>query len=225
MNKLLTRLLTVSAFFMLCFTTALAQDKTAQKQADKAVFRQQEIPESVWKRMQGKSVPRSCTVPRKSLRYLEITYCDEKGNTKVGEMVCNKSIADDLLYIFAELYKARYPIHRIALIDEYDADDERSMKANNTSCFCYRLMTGSKNKVSKHGYGIAIDVNPLQNPYVKGNFVSPKEGRKYAFNRASLKDKSMIIDRNDLCYKLFTSRGFSWGGAWRNHKDYQHFEK
>lgn len=196
---------------------ALAQDKETWKATD--------IPDSVWTRMQGKSVPANCATPRSELRYLTIMHYNGEGKPQRGELVCNKSIAQDLLDIFKELYKARYRIGSVRLIDEYDANDERSMEANNTSCFNFRYMTGSTTRISKHGLGLAIDINPLYNPYVKGNLVSPKASRKYAFNRASRKDIPQKIDRNDLCYKLFIKHGFKWGGAWKSLQDYQHFEK
>lgn len=191
------------------------------------------IPDDVWQRMQGVSIPKDCSVKRSELRYLKILHVTTDGSTKTGEMICNKSIANDLIDIFRELYKARYVIERIELIDNYGASDAKSMEANNTSCFCYRMMTGSKNKISKHGLGLAIDINPLYNPYVKpanggdtpSTKVEPKTGRKYAFNRSKRKDIPMKIDRNDLCYKLFIKHGFRWGGDFRYNRDYQHFEK
>lgn len=210
-------------FCMLCMSFSIA---FAQKSDG---FTQSAVPDNVWKRMQGKSVPANCTTPRSSLRYLKVMHVDAKGNEKQGEIICHKSIADDLLDIFRELFKARYAIERIALIDDFGADDVRSMEANNTSCFCFRMMTGSKSKLSKHGMGLAIDINPLYNPYVKatknGSKVEPESARKYAFKRASRKDIPMKIDSNDLCCRLFKKHGFRWGGDWKNSKDYQHFEK
>lgn len=182
------------------------------------------IPDSVWNRINGVSYKKGCPVKRNNLRYMKVLHVTRNGSVRTGELICHESIAQDLLDIFKELYKARYVIERVELIDKYNASDERSMEANNTSCFNYRTMTGS-NKVSKHGYGMAIDINPLYNPYIKGNKVEPASGRKYAFNREKRNDIPMKIDRNDLCYKLFIKHGFSWGGAWRSVKDYQHFEK
>lgn len=183
------------------------------------------IPDEIWDKMQGKSIPKHCTTPRSSLRYLQVMHNDKNGKPQIGELICNKSIAKDLIEIFRELFNAGYRIERIELIDEYNADDRLSMEANNTSCFNFRLMTGSRTKVSKHGLGLAIDINPLYNPYVKGNKVEPETGRKYAYNRKSRNDIPMKIDTNDLCCKLFIKHGFRWGGAWNSSKDYQHFEK
>jgi hypothetical protein len=176
--------------------------------------------------MQGRSYPQGCEVPRSDLRYLELSYVDFEGHEHLGQMVCNRHIADDLLYIFRRLYEARYPIASMRLIDDYGADDARSMAANNTSCFCYRRVAGST-ALSKHSRGMAVDVNPLYNPcvYVRSGRVLPPEGRAYAHGRDRCKDIPGKIDTADLCYRLFVSRGFRWGGAWRTLKDYQHFEK
>lgn len=187
-------------------------------------FTQQEIPDDVFRRMQGRSFTTNCTVKRSELRYLRLLHRNAEGRTVVGELVCNKRIAADLLDIFRKLYDASYPIERMVLIDYYDADDERSMTANNTSCFNFRFITGSRTRVSLHGQGLAIDINPLYNPYVKGNTVAPKAGRKYATNRTK-KRIPLMIERGDLCHRLFVQHGFSWGGAWKSQKDYQHFEK
>ena len=182
------------------------------------------LPDTIFQFMQGRSYPEGCPVPRSELRYLRLSYRDAHGVTRQGEVVCNKLIADDLVDIFRELWKNGYRIERMKLVDNYDADDQRSMEANNTSCFCYRTISGSK-VISKHGQGMAIDINPLYNPYVKNNAVEPRSGRQWAFRRAQRKDIPYKIDRNDLCYKLFIKHGFKWGGNWKSCKDYQHFEK
>jgi hypothetical protein len=140
----------------------------------------------------------------------------------MGEMVCNAAIAQDLLDIFRELYLAKYPIRSIRLVDDFDGSDEDSMRADNTSCFNYRTVPGQK-KLSRHAMGMAVDVNPLENPYIDTRgAVHPAEGAPYVDRTQDFPHK---IDREDLCYKLFREHGFSWGGAWTRSKDYQHFEK
>lgn len=156
-----------------------------------------------------------------SLRYLQVRYVDFDGQDQTGELVCHSDIAEDLLFIFKALYEARYPIASIRLIDDFEASDEASMSANNTSCFNYRSIAG-RTALSRHALGMAVDINPLQNPYVRGEVIRPAAGQPYADRTQPFAHK---IDRDDLCYKLFRSRGFSWGGAWRSAKDYQHFEK
>lgn len=186
-----------------------------------AGFAIHELSDSVFAVMQGKSYPNGCRVKRSDLRYLTVLHYDSKGNIRQGELVCNKMIAKDLLEIFQKLYESHYPIEHIQLIDNYDADDERSMQANNTSCFCYRNVNGSK-KLSKHSLGMAIDINPLYNPCVKNGSVRPKKGQPYANRTRTFNYK---IERGDLLWRLFTEHGFRWGGAWRSLKDWQHFEK
>lgn len=185
-----------------------------------------EIDDMVYARIKGKSYKEGCRIPLSELRYLTVLHYDGDGNVKRGELICNKAIAEDLLDIFQNLYNAKYAIERVALIDDYDADDAKSMAANNTSCFNYREVAGSK-KLSNHALGRAIDINPLYNPMVKvtkgSTRVSPEEGRPYA-NR-SKKEIPYKIDRTDLCYKEFIAHGFKWGGNWKSKKDYQHFEK
>lgn len=190
------------------------------------VFTAEPVPDTVYARIVGHSLPHDATVSRDDLCYLRLSYIDFEGREREGEMICNRAIADDLLYIFRRLHEARYPIASLRLIDDFDADDERSMCANNTSCFCYRVVAGSK-KLSRHALGMAVDLNPLQNPCVRRRAdgettVQPSTATSYTDRKRSFKHK---IDRHDLAYRLFTERGFKWGGAWRSVKDYQHFEK
>lgn len=143
-------------------------------------------------------------------------------------MICHKDIADDLLDIFRKLFDVGYRIERIVLVDDYGADDDASMAANNSSCFNTRFIAGTR-KLSKHGLGMAVDINPLYNPYVKtldGKLrVWPESARAYAFDRDVRNDIPFKICHDDLCFKLFVEHGFVWGGDWINVKDYQHFEK
>ena len=124
------------------------------------------IPDAIFEIMKGKSFKTVCTIPREELSYLRIRYVDLQGKTQDGEMVVNRRIAETVLSIFQELYAAKYPIEKIRLVDHYDADDERSMTDNNSSSFNFRFISHTT-KVSKHGMGAAIDINPLYNPYVK----------------------------------------------------------
>lgn len=180
-----------------------------------------EIDDEIFTRIRGTSYKDDCTVPIDILRYVRVAYYDGEGRVCQGELICNEAIADDLVDIFRNLFEAKYPFESIRLIDDFDADDVRSMQANNTSCFNFRKIAGSK-KLSKHALGMAIDINPLYNPYVKGSVVSPPEGRPYASRKGDFPFK---IDENDLCYREFVSHGFTWGGSWNSLKDYQHFEK
>lgn len=160
------------------------------------------------------------------LAYLHVIHYDFEGNLAEGELICNVAIAEDLKDIFYELYLNEYRIESIELIEKYDGDDTKSMEANNTSCFNYRVVEGSKN-LSKHAYGLALDINPFYNPYITYNKdgsinISPQGSEPYADRTADFPYK---IDENDLCYKLFKEHGFVWGGDWNSCKDYQHFQK
>ena len=179
----------------------------------------------------GKSYPDAGTgaaaeVSYDELAYVHVLYVDFNGETEAGELICNRTIAEDLTEIFYELFTAEYQIEKIRLIDTYGGDDVASMADNNTSCFNYRPVAGSE-KLSKHALGLAVDINPLYNPYVRyttenGQLVSPKEGEAYADRSKEFPYK---IDSSDLCCRLFLEHGFTWGGNWNSVKDYQHFQK
>lgn len=184
-----------------------------------------EIPDDIFAKMQGKSYKEDCTVPREDLRYVHVRHMGFDGEVKDGELVVNKAIADDVLAIFEELYKADYPIEKVRLVDEYDADDEASMSDNNSSAFNFRFISHTT-RISKHGLGMAVDINTRYNPYVKtvdGKLsIEPANGADYV-DRS--KDFPHKIGHEDLCYKLFKEHGFTWGGDWTHSKDYQHFER
>ena len=207
----------------------VSEEAVRQAGADRC-FTAEEISDATFSRMKGRSWPEDCPLGRSSLRYLRLLHRNAEGRPQMGEMVVNAEIAAKVVGIFRRLYDEGYRIGRMVLIDEYGADDELSMRANNTTCFNYRLQTGSRSRVSKHALGLAIDINPLYNPYVRRRrdgscHVEPATGRRYAFNRDRRTDIPCKIDRSDLAYRLFTAAGFRWGGAWRSVKDYQHFER
>ena len=179
------------------------------------------IPPAVEARMRGNSYPEDATIPLSELRYLRVAYYDFYGVQHMGELVCNVAIAEDLLEIFRALYEAKYPIHSIRLVDDFGGSDEASMRADNTSCFNYRKKTGMR-ELSKHARGLAVDINPFENPYVRPSRVRPAGASAYADRSQDFPHK---IDKDDLCYRLFRAHGFYWGGTWRSVKDYQHFEK
>lgn len=174
----------------------------------------------------SESLLKSVEISYDDLRYVHIRHYDFEGNLAEGELICNKAIAQDLTEIFYELYCNEYQLEKVLLIDEYDGDDIASMEDNNTSCFNYRPVEGTSS-LSKHALGLAIDINPLYNPYITyrrdgSEQVSPENAVPYADRNASFPYK---IDENDLCYKLFKEHGFTWGGHWNSCKDYQHFQK
>lgn len=185
------------------------------------VFTSSQIPSDIYENMIGKSIPNKENVDISQLSYLKVTYYGFDDKPHIGDIIVDKSVSNEVLDIFEELYIKKYPIKKISLIDKYDAIDDLSMKDNNTSAFCYREIAGS-NKLSNHSKGLAIDINPLINPMVKNGEVSPKEGIDYIDREQNVKG---MITKGDTCYEAFTKRGWTWGGDWTSLKDYQHFEK
>jgi len=184
------------------------------------------LTEALKERITGMSYPAEgepCRVSYEDLRYVRVLYVDFDGLEQEGELMVHRLVADDVIDIFYKLYQKRYPLASVRLVDDFGqpGDDGNSMRANNTSAFCYRQVTGSQH-LSWHSFGAAIDINPLQNPYMNKGRVSPEEAREYL----DRKDKRPhMIDHSDDCYKIFIAHGWKWGGDWSGDKDYQHFYK
>jgi len=155
------------------------------------------------------------------LTYLTVTHVDFDGNDQIGHLIVADEIGDEVLEIFQEIYESRFPIHSIRLIDYFDAIDYYSLAANNSSAFNFRYIANT-NVISRHGFGMAIDINPIQNPYVRGDNVLPDAGRAY-LDRSYVRP-GMIIP-GDAVYEAFISRGWTWGGNWTLPRDYHHFER
>ena len=190
-----------------------------------ACFSIGEIDDATFARMQGRSYKAECPLPRSDLRYVKVLHVDAEGRIRLGELVCHRCVARDLVEIFRRLYDVRYPIERMVLIDDYDADDGASMRANNSSAFNFRYIQHSRS-LSKHSLGTAVDINPLYNPYVRRvggrTVVDPPEAAPYVDRT---RDFPYKIERDDPCCREFLRHGFTWGGDWKSLKDYQHFEK
>lgn len=188
-------------------------------------FYAEEISPSLFERMENKSFSEGCTISIDTLSYVRVLHFGFDGEIHIGELVVNKLIKDDVIDIFKELFDERYPIEQMVLIDDYDADDNESMAANNTSSFNYRMVEGTTN-LSKHSYGLAIDINPKYNPYVRTingeTVIVPDNGVEYADRTL---ENEYYIMKDDVCQKAFAKRGFTWGGDWQTSKDYQHFQK
>ena len=149
----------ISLGIVLLFSAcAAAKDTEADMQTDS--FYISEITDEIFSRIDGKSFKEECTLSRDDLRYLHVLHKDTEGNTLEGEMIVNRHIAEDVLAILKELYESGYPIEKIRLVDEYDADDELSMEDNNSSCFNFRFISHT-GRISKHGLGLAVDLNTL----------------------------------------------------------------
>ncbi len=203
----------------------VVEDSVLAQKGMEQFFYKEELSDEVFARMDGVSYPQNAQIGREELCYLRVLHTGFDEKTYIGELVVNQKIADDVLEIMKELYENHYPIEKMHLIDEYGADDEASMSDNNTSAFNYRTIAGT-NRLSKHGQGLAVDINPRYNPCVRTKngitTVEPQNGSTYVDRNA---DFSYKITEGDLCLQLFLEHGFTWGGSWNSVKDYQHFEK
>jgi len=189
----------------------------------------QEITPEIKKRMlKADSWRQGCPVPLENLRYLRMNHLNFEGKTVSGELIVHKEVADEVVLIFSELYEIGYPVHQMRLVADFAANDWQSIEADNTSAFNCRPMTGKKKKWSKHAYGKAIDINPIENPYInKKGYISHKASWKYkkrVHKNDTPADKAVLL-KNDKATKIFEKYGWKWGGDWRTIKDYQHFSK
>ena len=177
--------------------------------------------------LKGNSWKKGCPVSLQNLRYLRLQHIDFKGHDVMGELIVHEEVAEEVVSIFKILYAVGYPIHQMKLVSNYKGSDWQSIEADNTSAFNCRKATGS-NKWSKHSYGKAIDINPIENPYIsrKGR-ISHKASLKYRkriHKNESFEDRAVLL-KNDKATKTFKKYGWKWGGDWIAVKDYQHFSR
>ena len=189
-------------------------------------FKSYAIDDALFDRIYGLSYKEYCDIPLEELRYLKMLHYGFDQQIYVGELMVDADLADKFLYIFKELYLNQYEIERMFLVDNYGADDTWSIENNNTSAFNYRVSTLDGVSLSNHAFGRAIDINPIQNPYVLyydwGMDTYHDQSVPYMYREDSTLEHMITYD--DLCYQLFIEQGFTWGGDWENPKDYQHFE-
>ncbi|MCP4808646.1 MAG: M15 family metallopeptidase [Proteobacteria bacterium] len=170
-------------------------------------------------RMTGVTWTEGCPVPLDDLSMLRVAHWDFEGGVVEGELVVATSHAADLDGVFEKLFDAGFAIRSMRPTVEYDGSDDASMAADNTSAFNCRAVTGGSS-YSEHSYGHAIDINPRENPYVKGSTVLPPEGAEYLDRDA---DVPGLIHADGAVVEAFTAIGWGWGGNWNSLKDYQHF--
>jgi poly-gamma-glutamate synthesis protein (capsule biosynthesis protein) len=179
------------------------------------------IDEHMRERMSGVSWHRGCPVGFADLRLLTVTHWGFDGRAHRGRLVVHRDAAEGMLWTMRRLFRLRFPIRQMRLVDAYGADDRRSMAADNTSAFNCRFVAGSSGVWSEHAYGRAIDVNPIENPYVTGSgYVSPPAGAPYAQRSRHVRG---MIHRGGPVVAAFAAAGWEWGGNWPGTKDYQHF--
>ena len=171
--------------------------------------------------MTGVSWKAECPVGLDDLSLLDVPHIGFDNTVHRGQLVVAKRLAPAFLSAFRSMYDARFRIEKIRLIDEYGAVDDASMADNNTSAFNCRKTTGGTNW-SQHSYGNAIDINPVQNPYVKGAIVLPPAGEPY---RTRDGRKVGVISSGGPVVQAFDGLRWGWGGRWTSFQDYQHFSE
>jgi poly-gamma-glutamate synthesis protein (capsule biosynthesis protein) len=170
-------------------------------------------------RMTGVSWHPGCPVPLSALRLLRLSYWGFDHAVHQGELIVNTSAAASLTQAFAVLFAARFPIRQMRVVDDFGGDDEHSMLADNTSAFNCRLVPGTS-VWAQHAYGLAVDINPFENPEIQDGQVDPSAAAPWA-------DRSRVspamITEADAAWRAFRAIGWTWGGDWRSLKDYMHF--
>ena len=185
-------------------------------------FEIMQISEDTKSLMMGKTIYEDSVINFDDLRYLKVKYFGYDDNDHIGEIIVCKDIAEEVVSIFKELYKNKFPIEKMKLPDYYAGDDEESMRDNNTSGFNDRPISNTHR--SYHQFGLAIDINPLYNPFIvfDTDRVEPSNSREFLVRS---KDMKGMINSSSICVQIFKKYGWIWGGDWISCKDYQHFEK
>jgi hypothetical protein len=214
---------TIVAFALAMALVAAWAPEAAGRDAAAPAFhaRVERIDASTRARMIGVSWHRGCPVGFADLRLLSLSHWGFDGRPHRGRLVVNRDAAAAMLKTMRSLYRLRFPIRQLRLVDAYGADDHRSMAADNTSAFNCRIVAGSPGVWSEHAYGRAIDLNPLENPYVTASgYVSPPAGAPYA-DRS--RHRRGMVQRGGPVVEAFAAAGWEWGGSWPWPRDYQHF--
>ena len=184
-------------------------------------------PEIKKRMLKGNSWRKGCPVSLENLRYLRVTHLDFRGKDVRGEIIVHKDVSKEVTEIFESLYEIAYPVYKMKLVSDYKGNDWQSIESGNTSAFNCRNATGSK-KWSKHSYGKAIDINPIENPYIaRSGRISHKASLKYrkrVHRKSTSADKAVLV-KGDKAIQIFKKNGWKWGGDWSEVKDYQHFYK
>lgn len=182
----------------------------------------QPLPARIRAWMNGESWRPGCPVPLRDLRLVTLRYWGFDRLAHMGRLVVHHDVAERIVGVFRRLYEVSFPIRRMQLVDRYGADDRTSMEHDNTSAFNCRWRAGQPGVWSQHAYGRAIDVNPVENPYVWSGGVSPGNGAPYVDR--SVRRRGMIF-HGDVVWWAFRNRSWEWGGDWTSVRDYQHFSR
>lgn len=197
------------------------RDEEYHPNAALPIFTREPLPVHIIELITGVTFHENTPFDYSFLTYLTVTHVNFDGESVIGHLIVADEIGDEVLEIFMEIYESRFPIYSIRLIDYFDASDYYSMAANNSHAFNFRNIAGT-NIISRHGFGMAIDINPIQNPYIRGDVIWPAAGAEY-LDRSDIRP-GMILPGGAV-YNAFISRGWVWGGYWTSPRDYHHFER
>jgi hypothetical protein len=161
----------------------------------------------------------SCPVAADGLRYLTMSFWGYDNRAHTGEMIVNARVADAVTRVFKHLYEARFPLEEMRVVAAPELTAPPTGDGNNTTAFACRSAVGQK-RWSAHAYGLAIDVNPFCNPYVRGNLVLPELASSY-LDRGNVRPG--MVEPGDVVVRSFAAIGWSWGAEWKSPKDIQHF--
>lgn len=180
------------------------------------------LDEPTWAAMVGVVWRKGCPVALEDLRRISFRHWSFDGSITTGQLVVNEEEAVGVEGVLKTLFDAHFPIASAKPIEAFGGDDDRSTMANNTSAFNCRVVMGGKS-FSEHAWGRAIDINPVQNPYVRanGSVLDPK-AKRYV-KRSALSESTGVISANGVVVRAFKGIGWTWGGTFNRVKDYQHF--
>ena len=217
------QLFKTSSLIIILFLTTSTNAQQNQMPTGYSIYSEQSAPVqkiiidadyTIEEALRGGNIPSSV---KNTLELVTVNYYGFDGKLHQGQIIVNKEIANDIVEIFKVIEETKFPVEKVVPIVEYNWSDEKSMNDNNTSSFNYRFISGSR-ILSMHANGLAIDINPKQNPYVK-NETSIPAGSEYKLkNMGTIEPDSKIV-------KAFKEKGWTWGGDWKSLKDYQHFQK
>lgn len=202
------------------FTIERSSASAAVTEAPAFAFSARRLPASVRKRVVGSSWREGCPVALGRLRYLRVGYRDFRGRERRGELIVHQDAVRAMRSAFGALWERELPVRRMRLVDDYGASDFRSIEADNTSAFNCRRVAGTT-RWSEHAYGRAIDVNPIENPYVSANGTTVHVRSRPYLDRSRVRPG--MATRRGRLVRAFADAGWSWGGRWSPARDYQHF--
>lgn len=204
-------------YFFLLIAPFLGWAERVSFAVDKNLSAQDTIIDAQFTREQvfsGKEIPAAVI---RSQELITVFYWGFDDTIHQGQLVCAKEVAKPLKQVFEQLLKIKFPIHSVIPVHAFNWSDEASMQANNTSSFNYRKTANGG--FSAHSQGLAIDINPLLNPFVSSKGRVAPAGATY-----NPEVKGTVAQGSEVI-RIFNQIGWKWGGNWKSAKDYQHFSR